>query len=90
MGVFMHPCETDMVFRATNEKVPKFNSFVYMQNKQQVGKVDEIFGAINEMARERAFYAAVCICECNLTFYPCLDVHRQARCWHPTNIVESW
>lgn len=51
MGTFMHPCETDMVFRSTNEKVPKFNSFVYFQNKQAVGKVDEIFGAINEMVR---------------------------------------
>lgn len=51
MGTFMHPCETDMVFRSTNAKVPKFNSFVYFQNKQAVGKVDEIFGAINEMAR---------------------------------------
>lgn len=54
MGTFMHPCETDMVFRSTNEKVPKFNSFVFLQNKQQVGKVDEIFGAINEMVRARA------------------------------------
>ena len=54
MGTFMHPCETDMVFRSTNEKVPKFNSFVYLQNKQAVGKVDEIFGAINEMARTRS------------------------------------
>lgn len=40
----MHPCEGDLVCRATQETVPYFNAPVYLDNKQQVGKVDEIFG----------------------------------------------
>jgi len=49
MGVFIHACESDMVYKSTNEKVPKFNSFVFLENKTQIGKIDEIFGPINEV-----------------------------------------
>ena len=30
------------------EKIPHFNAPIYLQNKTQIGKVDEIFGPINE------------------------------------------
>lgn len=26
MGTFIHSCENDMVFKSTNEKIPKFNA----------------------------------------------------------------
>lgn len=44
----MHPCENDLVCRGTNEKIPYFNAPLYLENKAQIGKVDDIFGAINE------------------------------------------
>lgn len=47
LGSFVHPCEGDLVCKATNEKVPYFNAPIYLENKSQVGKVDEIFGAMN-------------------------------------------
>ncbi len=39
------------MIKSTNEKVPYFNAPVYLQNKTQIGKVDEIFGPINEVVR---------------------------------------
>jgi H/ACA ribonucleoprotein complex subunit 1 len=49
MGSFMHACESDMVCKSTNEKIPYFNAPIYLQNKTQIGKVDEILGAINDV-----------------------------------------
>ena len=34
--------------KLTNEKIPFFNAPIYLHNKTQIGKVDEIFGPINE------------------------------------------
>jgi len=48
LGHFIHPCEDDLVLKCTNEKIPYFNAPLYFENKQQVGKVDEIFGPIND------------------------------------------
>ena len=48
IGHLLHPCESDMVLKCTNENVPYFNAPIYLENKQQVGKVDEIFGPITE------------------------------------------
>ncbi|XP_077247784.1 putative H/ACA ribonucleoprotein complex subunit 1-like protein 1 [Tasmannia lanceolata] len=45
---FQHACEGDAVTKLTNEKIPYFNAPIYLQNKTQIGKVDEIFGPINE------------------------------------------
>ncbi|KAH7512864.1 hypothetical protein FEM48_Zijuj12G0135500 [Ziziphus jujuba var. spinosa] len=46
---FLHACEGDAVTKAlTDKKVPFFNAPIYLQNKTQIGKVDEIFGPINE------------------------------------------
>ena len=44
----MMPCEDDLVCKCTNEKIPYFNAPVYLENKEQIGKVDEIFGPIKE------------------------------------------
>ncbi|XP_038973393.1 putative H/ACA ribonucleoprotein complex subunit 1-like protein 1 isoform X2 [Phoenix dactylifera] len=48
VSLFLHACEGDAVAKLTNEKVPYFNAPIYLQNKTQIGKVDEIFGPINE------------------------------------------
>jgi len=48
VSTFLHGCEGEAVTRLTNEKVPYFNAPIYLQNKTQIGKVEEIFGPINE------------------------------------------
>ena len=42
----MHSCEGDLVCKSSGVKVPYFNAPIYLENKAQVGKVDEIFGPI--------------------------------------------
>ncbi|THD24957.1 H/ACA ribonucleoprotein complex subunit [Fasciola hepatica] len=51
VGTYHHSCQEDIVCKLTNEKIPHFNAFVYLENKEEVGKVDEIFGPIKD-----AFY----------------------------------
>lgn len=46
---FMHPCEDEIVCRSINTKIPYFNAPIYLENKTQVGKVDEILGPLNEV-----------------------------------------
>ncbi|OAY44368.1 hypothetical protein MANES_08G144000v8 [Manihot esculenta] len=48
ISTFLHACEGDAVTKLTNEKIPYFNAPIFLQNKTQIGKVDEIFGPINE------------------------------------------
>ncbi|KAG7256705.1 hypothetical protein CRUP_026634 [Coryphaenoides rupestris] len=50
VGEFVHPCEDDVVCKCTTEenKVPYFNAPVYLENKEQIGKVDEIFGQLRD------------------------------------------
>ena len=48
LGTNMHPCENDLVCKGTNSKIPYFNAPVYLESKAQIGKVDEIFGPMNE------------------------------------------
>ncbi|CAL1204718.1 unnamed protein product [Candida parapsilosis] len=49
MGSFMQSCEGDIVCRSINVKIPYFNAPIYLENKTQVGKVDEILGPLNEV-----------------------------------------
>lgn len=50
IGAFQHSCEEEMVCALTEPtKVPYFNAPIYLQNKTQIGKVDEILGPINEV-----------------------------------------
>ncbi|GEQ71264.1 hypothetical protein JCM33374_g4945 [Metschnikowia sp. JCM 33374] len=39
----------DIVCRSINVKIPYFNAPIYLENKTQVGKVDEILGPLNEV-----------------------------------------
>ncbi|CAG8840212.1 42595_t:CDS:2, partial [Gigaspora margarita] len=49
MGTFLHACEGDMVCLSTNKKIPYFNATIYLENKQSIGKVDEILGPMNKV-----------------------------------------
>lgn len=49
MGSFLHECEGDIVCKSINEKIPYFNAPIYLENKTQIGKVDEILGPLNEV-----------------------------------------
>ena len=44
LGFFTHNCENDIVCHTTCGKIPYFNAPVYFQNKECIGKIDEIFG----------------------------------------------
>merc|ERR1719482_954524 len=47
VGESMHDCENDMICKCTNERIPHFNARIFLENKEEIGKVDEIFGPIN-------------------------------------------
>ncbi|CAJ0643855.1 18978_t:CDS:2 [Entrophospora sp. SA101] len=49
MGTFVHACEGDMVCLSVNPKIPYFNAPIYLENKNQIGKVDEILGPMNHV-----------------------------------------
>ena len=51
MGSFVHPSEGDMVCSRlpSQMKIPYFNAPIYLENKTQIGKVDEILGPINQV-----------------------------------------
>ncbi|EUB58932.1 H/ACA ribonucleoprotein complex subunit [Echinococcus granulosus] len=48
VGEVSHACQRDLVCRLLNEAVPFFNASIYLENKQEIGKVDEIFGPIKK------------------------------------------
>jgi H/ACA ribonucleoprotein complex subunit 1 len=49
MGAFVHACEGEMVCKSINAKIPYFNAPIFLENKSQIGKVDEILGPLNEV-----------------------------------------
>lgn len=49
MGAFVHACEGEMVCKSINPKIPYFNAPIFLENKSQIGKVDEILGPLNEV-----------------------------------------
>ena len=67
VGFMMHTCEDDLVCKAVmEEKVPYFNAPIYLENKQQIGKVDEIFGPIRDYVSLYLlpYKKRVCVCAC--------------------------
>lgn len=48
-GCFAHACEGEAVVKLTNEKIPYFNAPIFLENKTQIGKVEEILGPINNV-----------------------------------------
>lgn len=51
LGEFLHPCEDDIVCKCTTgeDKVPYFNDTVYLEKKEQISKVGEIFGQLRDV-----------------------------------------
>merc|ERR1711881_482637 len=49
MGSYLHACEGEIVCESINTKIPYFNAPIYLQNKTQIGKVDEILGPLNQV-----------------------------------------
>eukprot|EP00441_Pelagodinium_beii_P043209 CAMPEP_0197650202 /NCGR_PEP_ID=MMETSP1338-20131121/30798_1 /TAXON_ID=43686 ORGANISM="Pelagodinium beii, Strain RCC1491" /NCGR_SAMPLE_ID=MMETSP1338 /ASSEMBLY_ACC=CAM_ASM_000754 /LENGTH=178 /DNA_ID=CAMNT_0043224555 /DNA_START=71 /DNA_END=607 /DNA_ORIENTATION=+ len=47
VGEALHPCEDELVIKCTNERIPHFNARIFLENKEEIGKIDEIFGPIN-------------------------------------------
>ena len=48
MGSYLHPCKEQMVCKAIQKhQVPKFNRRIFLQNKTEVGTVDEILGPVD-------------------------------------------
>ena len=48
VGYYMHACEGDLVCKSSHSKVPFFNAPLYLENKQRIGKVDDIFGPMTD------------------------------------------
>ena len=65
VGHYLHPCENDLVVKCTNDSVPYFNAPIYLENKSQIGKVDEIFGPMTDFISFH-FPSLIIICDDNL------------------------
>ncbi|XP_069680670.1 probable H/ACA ribonucleoprotein complex subunit 1 [Periplaneta americana] len=48
LGSYEYPCQDDLVVKVEIEDVPYFNAPIYLDNKEQIGKIDEIFGNIRD------------------------------------------
>ncbi|KAK7791385.1 hypothetical protein R5R35_007917 [Gryllus longicercus] len=46
LGHFIHTAQDDLILKAKIDDVPFFNAPIYLENKEQIGKIDEIFGNI--------------------------------------------
>ncbi|XP_066583939.1 probable H/ACA ribonucleoprotein complex subunit 1 [Prorops nasuta] len=57
LGHFTWTAQDDLVAKVDIEDVPFFNAPIYTENKQQIGKIDEIFGNI------RDYYVSVKLAE---------------------------
>ena len=54
-GSFLHPCDDLIVLKSTNkDEVPFFNAPIFLENKEQVGKVDEIFGPVRDYVSKKS------------------------------------
>ena len=49
VGTFVHPCENFAIVKVQDStQVPMFNVGAYLENKQKIGQVDEVFGPTTE------------------------------------------
>ncbi|KAK6069190.1 h aca ribonucleoprotein complex subunit 1 [Seiridium cupressi] len=49
IGSFMHATEGEMVCESTNPKIPHFGAHIFLENKTQVGRIEEVLGPINNV-----------------------------------------
>uniref|UniRef100_A0A6M2DF11 H/ACA ribonucleoprotein complex subunit n=1 Tax=Xenopsylla cheopis TaxID=163159 RepID=A0A6M2DF11_XENCH len=48
LGTFVYTTQDDLICKVEIEDVPYFNAPIYLENKEQIGKIDEIFGNIRD------------------------------------------
>jgi H/ACA ribonucleoprotein complex subunit 1 len=48
IGYFDYTVQDDLVAKVEIEDVPFFNAPIYLENKEQIGKIDEIFGNLRD------------------------------------------
>lgn len=48
LGNFSYACQNDLVCKVDIDDVPYFNAPIFLENKEQIGKIDEIFGTIRD------------------------------------------
>ncbi|KAH8403953.1 hypothetical protein KR215_006912 [Drosophila sulfurigaster] len=48
LGNFSYVCQNDLVCKVEIEDVPYFNAPIFLENKEQIGKIDEIFGTVRD------------------------------------------
>lgn len=48
LGFFDYTVQDDLVCKVEIEDVPFFNAPIYLENKEQIGKIDEIFGNVRD------------------------------------------
>lgn len=48
LGYYDYTCEDDLICKVEIKDVPFFNAPIYLENKQQIGKIDEIFGNLQD------------------------------------------
>lgn len=48
LGIMDYPCQDDLVCKVQIDDVPYFNAPIFLENKEQIGKIDEIFGTLRD------------------------------------------
>lgn len=48
LGFFDYVCQDDLVCKVEIQDVPYFNAPIFLENKEQIGKIDEIFGNLRD------------------------------------------
>ncbi|KAI8037062.1 hypothetical protein M5D96_010379 [Drosophila gunungcola] len=48
LGSYVYSCQNDLVCKVGIQDVPYFNAPIFLENKEQVGKIDEIFGTVRD------------------------------------------
>lgn len=48
LGYFDFTAQDDLICKVEIEDVPFFNAPIYLENKEQIGKIDEIFGNLRD------------------------------------------
>lgn len=94
----MHAAEDDMIFKVKEmDKIPKFNSPVFLENKTHFGTIDEIFGPINEVVRHYAPSSCPLspVNQCSFTnsifssFYCLVVLYSEAQSWFRSWLIRK-
>lgn len=50
LGYYSYSCANEIICKVEISDVPYFNAPIYLENKTQIGKVDEIFGTVRDFS----------------------------------------